>query len=595
MSTARASVLFLVLSLALTQACTGGLGAPDADTGTGTLDAGAPTAAELQVQRRAAARARAVEARLAEREQRARARALEAARPQAEAAAGERAERAERARVEADRIAFETRWPMGGVAFHFLTRVYAEPNANATVIGYMRRGARFRAGQRAAGVGCARGFFPVPGGGFVCRGEGTMIGADPQSFEPSPVPPAIDDALPYAYVWVAHDHEPEFWRLPTVAEEAEARAAIARSLARAANAATAAPAAPTPESQPDDAAGDDGVEAPPPPGTDDDSDDADRLVAEEGTVATVTAAPIRRAPDAGVATDGGVPAMPSILRRVLRRGFYVSVDHEERDGNRRFLRTIRGGYVSADAVTPNDPPDHRGVVLGGAWQLPVAFVYRDGTHRLLRDPSSGRLSDDGLVARLTPFPVAQEIRRGNHPYAVSSDGFLVRSSSLRIARVHARPAGVGPQERWIHVDLDTQTLVAYVGDEPNFATVVSSGREGHDTPTGLFHIQSKHLSTTMDDLGRGEESYLIEDVPWTMYFEGNFALHAAFWHSAFGHVKSHGCVNLAPADARYLFQWSLPTLPDSWHGVFARVGEPGTAVWITRAAPPASTPANAAP
>ena len=144
-----------------------------------------------------------------------------------------------------------------------------------------------------------------------------------------------------------------------------------------------------------------------------------------------------------------------------------------------------------------------------------------------------------------------------------------------------RPGEIDAEDRWIHVSLSEQTLVAYEGSEPVFATSVSTGREGFETPTGLFRIQSKHVSTTMDDLHSKDEAYLIEDVPWTMYFEGNFALHAAFWHLSFGRVRSHGCVNLAPADARWLFQWSGPTLPASWHGVFARGDAPGTWIYIT--------------
>ncbi len=123
--------------------------------------------------------------------------------------------------------------------------------------------------------------------------------------------------------------------------------------------------------------------------------------------------------------------------------------------------------------------------------------------------------------------------------------------------------------------------MAYEGDRPVFATTTSTGREGFETPTGLFRIQSKHVSTTMDDLTSEDDAYLIEDVPWTMYFEGNFAIHAAFWHQHFGRPRSHGCVNLAPADARWVFQWSGPEVPTSWHGVFADRTRAGTWIYVT--------------
>jgi hypothetical protein len=34
-------------------------------------------------------------------------------------------------------------------------------------------------------------------------------------------------------------------------------------------------------------------------------------------------------------------------------------------------------------------------------------------------------------------------------------------------------------------------------------------------------------------------------------------------------MQSHGCLNLAPIDAKALFGWTEPQLPESWHGVMA--------------------------
>jgi lipoprotein-anchoring transpeptidase ErfK/SrfK len=118
-----------------------------------------------------------------------------------------------------------------------------------------------------------------------------------------------------------------------------------------------------------------------------------------------------------------------------------------------------------------------------------------------------------------------------------------------------------------------------------FATLVASGKrdandktKDHPTPTGTFRIQAKHVSATMDGNIAADAPYSIEDVPWVMYFDGSYALHGAFWHSNFGHTMSHGCVNLSPADARELFGWTEPHLPDGWHGVFTREPKDGTRV-----------------
>lgn len=182
----------------------------------------------------------------------------------------------------------------------------------------------------------------------------------------------------------------------------------------------------------------------------------------------------------------------------------------------------------------------------------------------------------------TPLLLEDEtLERRGASYRISRDGRVIRESALRMIRKIERPASIGERDRWIHVDLSEQTLVAYEGNEPVFATLVSTGRAGYGTPTGTFRIQSKHVSATMDDPDSPTEAYSIEDVPWTMYFEGSYALHGAFWHGAFGHVRSHGCVNLAPTDARWLFQWTTPTLPPGWHGVIANSRRTGSWIHVT--------------
>src|SRR5262249_24599427 len=144
------------------------------------------------------------------------------------------------------------------------------------------------------------------------------------------------------------------------------------------------------------------------------------------------------------------------------------------------------------------------------------------------------------------------------------------------------PEGLGADEKWIDVNLKRQTIVAFIGDKAVFATMVSSGRNQHETPPGTFRIREKHVATTMDgdaeQAGDGPDS--IQHVRWVEYFNAGYALHGAFWHEEFGHVKSHGCVNLAPIDAKALFMWSEPHLPDGWHGVSATKDHPGTRVIV---------------
>jgi hypothetical protein len=74
------------------------------------------------------------------------------------------------------------------------------------------------------------------------------------------------------------------------------------------------------------------------------------------------------------------------------------------------------------------------------------------------------------------------------------------------------------------------------------------------------------------------ERYSVADVPWTMFYDHDFALHTSYWHDGFGGVRSHGCVNLAPRDARALYQWSSPDVPPGWIAVYGDAETPGSLV-----------------
>ena len=118
-----------------------------------------------------------------------------------------------------------------------------------------------------------------------------------------------------------------------------------------------------------------------------------------------------------------------------------------------------------------------------------------------------------------------------------------------------RPAGVGPNEKWIDVNLTRQVLVAYEGDVPVFDTLVSSGTWNHPTVTGQFRIYLRFTAQTMDGRRLGYDYYL-ENVPYVMYFFEDYALHGTYWHNNFGTPMSHGCVNLPTPAAEWIFNWS---------------------------------------
>lgn len=112
------------------------------------------------------------------------------------------------------------------------------------------------------------------------------------------------------------------------------------------------------------------------------------------------------------------------------------------------------------------------------------------------------------------------------------------------------------EQRWIQIDLSNQRLVAWEGTKPVYAVIISTGKTATPTVLGTFAVQTKHRTTRMTGPG-----YDVPNVPHTMYFHRGYAIHGAYWHNRFGTPVSHGCVNVAPNHAEWLFKWATVGTP----------------------------------
>jgi lipoprotein-anchoring transpeptidase ErfK/SrfK len=116
-------------------------------------------------------------------------------------------------------------------------------------------------------------------------------------------------------------------------------------------------------------------------------------------------------------------------------------------------------------------------------------------------------------------------------------------------------------------------LVAYEGDTPVYATAISPGQDGitqraqgHTSKMGVYTIGWKLYSANMAGVEK-KKPWAVDEVPFVAYYKDSFALHGAWWHDDFGRPKSHGCVNMAPADAQWMWRWLSPKMPEGWYAV----------------------------
>lgn len=122
---------------------------------------------------------------------------------------------------------------------------------------------------------------------------------------------------------------------------------------------------------------------------------------------------------------------------------------------------------------------------------------------------------------------------------------------------------VPEENKLIYVDLATQTVTAFEGQNPVLVTRCASGAKGTETPLGEFRTYHKGPSIHMTNQGDGTaNTYHLPGVPWVSFFTGTgVAFHGTFWHNDYGRPSSRGCVNLTPEDAKFIYRWTRPEVP----------------------------------
>lgn len=409
-----------------------------------------------------------------------------------------------------------------GVVTSVAAIVRLRADLDGPMLGMLHGGTRVRVDQeRSFGGNCPEGWNRIHPKGWVCRLVGMRVGDEPPAMTVSVPTPDLNAPLPYEYWRVNDEMTPFFHRLPSFTEQD-----------RADQAGSAWYAEHQRDPMPLDAS--------------------------------------QRPED-----------VPSVVKQYMNAGYYVTKSGEEIRSERHFIRTLRGAYARKYQLSRKDAPSFRGQVLDGESALPMYFIRRElAFMRRSEDNPDLLVKSEEVPDRLSIHPFVQRIEMGPKAYYEDEEGRLLRAYSVSKAYKLKRPPGVGANEHWIHIDLSEQTLVAYEGDVPVFATLVSTGREPGMTPVGIHRVQTKYVATSMRDQPPEDEAYSIDDVPWTQYFAGSVALHGAFWHASFGLVRSHGCVNLSPSDARWLFGFTAPEVPHDWYAIAAQ-GREGSAVVVT--------------
>jgi hypothetical protein len=449
-----------------------------------------------------------------------------------------------------------SRFPATLAAAAWETRVFDQPSAGATLIGYLRAGATVRAADSGTrGEGCKGEWRAISPVGFVCIEAGNAT-LDPNAtiLKALAHRPDLTQRLPYMY-GIVRRQGPIYARLPSRAEAETNEPGLKDRMA----------------SWLVDG-GDDGAafrpeywlrgkpEVPP------------------SAMALWQSGETREVPEwlAGAKFPPVVSAARHgddlIVGMTKSHNGFALVDTAVVDGRRYGITTELLVYP-VDRMRPVEGSAFHGYRVPDDVSFPIALVRRDGTFAY--SMHKGVFAKDHEVARRSAIALTgkQRFVEGVLHFQ-TTDGFWLSDRFVsRVDGVKHMPKWANDGERWLDVSITKQVLLAYEGTKPVYVTLVSSGEAGLGDPEkskstvrGIFRINTKHLTTTMASEVVGEE-FELKDIPYVQYFEDGYALHAAYWHDDFGTPRSHGCINLAPEDARFLFQWTEPQLPPGWHGV----------------------------
>jgi len=460
--------------------------------------------------------------------------------------------------------------------------VRAKPASDGEVIGVLRVGARVARSEAPVTLrDCAGGWYAVRPLGFVCAGPEATLKLDHPIARAIDVEPDRSKPLPYRYAFV-RAVAPNYMRVPTKDEQFRFEMRLERHLKSWTKlhekwdaldlGANDVPLDPR------------GIPTGPIPLNARPMDERERFASSGDDRTPWWLAGERRIPN--LATFK-VPSYAVISNRIKRHsgvaliGSFVAPEAAQ---GRRFAVTTDARLLPADKLKADPGSTFHGYDIRKLG-LPVAFVRA-------RDASSYRLESARLVTAERPefrtlVALTGNVRmQGPTRLVETREGRWLESEELgTVAKPSALPGWVKKTTRWIDVSLANQTLTLWEGDTPVYATLVSTGRDGMgepgktlSTPQGIFRIFQKHVTTTMDS-DVADHEFELRDVPWVMYFKGGYALHGAYWHDDFGRPRSHGCINLSPIDARYVFSWSSPNVPEHWQATYAGENtEPGTIV-----------------
>jgi lipoprotein-anchoring transpeptidase ErfK/SrfK len=229
-----------------------------------------------------------------------------------------------------------------------------------------------------------------------------------------------------------------------------------------------------------------------------------------------------------------------------------------------------GGWIPGKGARVGEISNFQGLVFNGAPRTSFGWAFEQIPVTNAPGYNSEKTGREINLFEIVPIYNVQTFENTDW-YLIGPDQWVEGRKVAQLTVNTTPPQGV-TTNRWIDVDLAEQTLAVYENNKLVFATVIASGAEPYWTRPGVYQIFQKKESETMRN-NDPTDFYYLDNVPWTMYFDGARALHGAYWRTRFGYPQSHGCVNLSIGDSHWLFNWAVE---GDWVSIHDRTGQTPT-------------------
>src|SRR5574340_137074 len=233
---------------------------------------------------------------------------------------------------------------------------------------------------------------------------------------------------------------------------------------------------------------------------------------------------------------------------------YIGYSDRVDTGSGIYYLAQNGGWIPGKGEQVGEIPAFQGLEFRSTPRVSFGWTFEQLPVR--SGPGLGFAETGNRLQPFTVVPIYLSQGTGVDEWnMIGQDRWIEARKVAQVVVNTVSPDGTNGTARWIDVNLAEQTLAVYQEHRLVFATMIASGMEPFWTRPGTFQIQSKVESETMRN-NDPSDFYYLENVPWTMYFDGPRALHGAYWRTRFGYPQSHGCVNLSVGDSHWIFDWA---------------------------------------